>query len=233
MRLFLNGGGSGNQTILAYQEINKIINHNKPVLYVPLAMNEDIYSYDECYKWIRDEIKSIDIPDIEMVKSFDDLSKKEFNNYSLIYIGGGNTYKLLKGLKETKCFDKLIDYITINGIVYGSSAGSVIFGKNIDSIKPMDENKDNLDDTTGFNYLNNMSIFVHYINYKSKYTEEENEKLIKKYTNYLIKYTKKNEKTIAIPEEDTIFYDGKNIRVIGELPYYIFENGNREIINND
>ena len=49
--------------------------------------------------------------------------------------------------------------------------------------------------------------------------------LTKKYTDFITKYTHSNEKVIAIPEEDTIFFDGKNIRVIGKLPYYIFENG--------
>ena len=36
MRVFLNGGGCGKQTIDTYKEINKIIDHEKPVLYVPL-----------------------------------------------------------------------------------------------------------------------------------------------------------------------------------------------------
>lgn len=38
MKLYLNGGGCGKQTLPTYKEINKIINHNKPVLYIPLAM---------------------------------------------------------------------------------------------------------------------------------------------------------------------------------------------------
>lgn len=37
MKIFLNGGGSGTKTQETYKEINKIINHTKPVLYVPLA----------------------------------------------------------------------------------------------------------------------------------------------------------------------------------------------------
>ena len=54
MKLFLNGGGCGKQTILTYKEINKIINHNKPVLYVPLAMDELEHPYDSCYEWIKE-----------------------------------------------------------------------------------------------------------------------------------------------------------------------------------
>lgn len=85
-------------------------------------------------------------------------------------------------------------------------------------------------DTSGFNYLNGMSLFVHYTNYKSKYTEEENKKLTKKYTDFIVNYTKNNEKVIGFPEEDTVFFDGKHIRIKGELPYYIFENVKKEKI---
>lgn len=230
MRLFLNGGGCGQQTLLTYKEINKVIDHEKPVLYIPLAMDEKDHPYDSCYDWIKEEISSIDIPAIEMVKTFEQLEKKDLSKYSLIYIGGGNTYKLLNGIKKTNIYDKLKEYILNNGILYGSSAGTVIFGKSIDIIEVMDENGINLTDTNGFNFLNNISIFVHYTNYKSKFSEEENKKLMEKYTNFISMYTSKNEKVIAIPEEDTIFFDGKNIKVIGELPYYIFENGKKEKI---
>ena len=230
MKLFLNGGGCGKQTILAYKEINKIINHKKPVLYVPLAINEENHPCNSCYEWIKEEISMIDIPNIEMVRTFEEFANKDFNKYSLIYIGGGNTYKLLNGIKTTNTFNKLKKYLQNDGIVYGGSAGAVIFGKDINIIKLMDNNDVSLKDTSGFNYLSEMSLFVHYTNYKSKYTKEENINLMKKYTNFIIDYTKKNEKVIAIPEEDTIFFDDKNIRVIGELPYYIFENGKKEKI---
>lgn len=230
MKLFLNGGGCGKQTILTYKEINKIIDHNKPVLYIPLAMDKTDHPYDSCHEWIKEEISSIDIPNIEMVRSFEELADKDFNKYSLIYIGGGNTYKLLNGIKTTHTYDKLKEYIKNDGIVYGSSAGAVIFGKDINIIEAMDNNDIGIKDTSGFDYLNGISLFVHYTNYRSKYTEEENKKLTKKYTDFIVNYTKNNEKVIAFPEEDTVFFDGKNIRVIGELAYYTFENGKKQKI---
>ena len=75
MKLYLNGGGCGNQTLLAYREINKIINHNEPVLYIPLAIDEEDHPYDSCYERIKEEISSIDIPKIEMVRSFEELEE--------------------------------------------------------------------------------------------------------------------------------------------------------------
>lgn len=191
-------------------------------------MDETEHPYDSCYEWIKEEISSIDIPNIEMVRSFEEFANQDFNKYSLIYIGGGNTYKLLKGIKTTHTYDKLKEYIKNDGTVYGSSAGAVIFGKDINIIEVMDDNNVEIKDTNGFDYLNGISLFVHYTNYRSKYSEEENKNLMKKYTDFIVNYTKKNEKVIAFPEEDTVFFDGKNIRVIGELAYYTFENGKKE-----
>lgn len=104
-------------------------------------MDEGNHPYDSCYERIKEEISSIDIPKIEMVRSFEELEEKNLDDYSLIYIGGGNTYKLLNGIKKTKTYDKLKKYLLNDGVVYGSSAGSVIFGKSIDIIGIMDKMK--------------------------------------------------------------------------------------------
>ena len=98
MKVFLNGGGAGAQIEDAYKRINHIIDNSKPCLYIPLAMPQD--KYDSCYEWIRGELKVVNVPDIEMVRSAEELSSKNFDDYSFIFIGGGNTFKLLNDLKE-------------------------------------------------------------------------------------------------------------------------------------
>lgn len=224
MKLILCGGGCGEQNKILYDKLNEIIDHNKNILYIPLAMDEKEHPYDGCLEWITGELSNLDIKEIEMVRTFEELSKKDLNNYSSLYIGGGNTYKLLKGLKESKSFDKIKEYLNNDGIVLGSSAGSVIFSKDIDVIKPMDPNEVNLKDTKGFNILDNLSIFPHYINHKKRYTEEENKKMIERYTNYLLEYSKK-EQVIAIPEEDAIYINDNNVEIIGSRNYYVFDKG--------
>lgn len=145
--------------------------------------------------------------------------------------GGGNTFKLLKGIKESKAFDKLKNYIYNDGIIYGSSAGSVICGKDIKVIEVMDENNVMLKNTKGFDLLNGASLFVHYTNYKSQFSEEENKILTEKYTDFLFNYSVNKGKVIAFPEEDTLFINGENIEVIGKSSYYIFENGIKKKID--
>ena len=228
MQLILCGGGSGEQNTLANQKLNEIIDHTRPILYVPLAMNENDHPYDSCYEWIQGELSNVDIPSIEMVTNFEELATKNLQNYSAIFIGGGNTYKLLLGLKQSGAFNKIRDYINNNGIVIGGSAGAVIFGYDIDIISSMDSNDVNLTDTKGFNSISGISIFPHYTNKKSKLTEEENEQRLNQFTNSIIKFSQTVGEGIAIPEEDAIYVNGDSIEVIGTRPYYTFKNGKVE-----
>ena len=61
----------------------------------------------ENYNPILNKMNIIGINNIDMVTGGEDLYKKNFDNYSAIYIGGGNTYKLLRDIKENNCFDKI------------------------------------------------------------------------------------------------------------------------------
>ena len=64
MRLFLCGGGIGEKTIEVNRRLNEIIDHNKKILYVPLAMDEEDHPYDECLEWVKGELASVQISDI-------------------------------------------------------------------------------------------------------------------------------------------------------------------------
>lgn len=124
MKLILCGGGSGDQNTLANQKLNEIIDHNKPILYIPLAI-----------------------------------------------------------------------------------------------------------DTKGFDILSGISIFPHYTNRKSKYTEEENNERMKMFTDSITKYSKEIGEVIAIPEEDAIYISEEGVQVIGTKQYFVFKNGVSEKIN--
>ena len=58
MKLLLNGGGSTKQLKLTMDILNKIMDQSKPILYVPLPMEETEHSYDNCYKWLKNILKT-------------------------------------------------------------------------------------------------------------------------------------------------------------------------------
>lgn len=211
MKLFLCGGGSGKQIIFALNKFSSLLDKTKPILYIPLAFENN--NYDSCSKWFEEEIKFIGINSFEMVRSSKELSQKDFNKYCALFIGGGNTYKLLKELKENSNFEKIDKYLKNNGIVFGGSAGAIIFGKDINSCLIEDKNIVDLDDCTGFNYLNNYSILCHL-----------NNSNFKKNNKYLMDYSKKN-KIIYLPEEDVIIISNERIEFVGQNKYVIFNNG--------
>ena len=222
MRIFLCGGGDGIQVLDAYRKLSEIIDKERPLLYVPLAMNEEEYPYNECLNWIKNELSDFNINKIEMVRTFEEFANKDYYNYSAIFIGGGNTYKLLKGIKDSRVFGKLKEFINNDGIVFGGSAGAIIFGKDLDACKLDDTNYVNLEDTEGFDVLNGISLLCHYTN--------RNIDKDKQSTEYLLSISN-NREIWALPEEDTVFINGENIEVIGNRLYYIFNNGERTEIS--
>lgn len=215
MKLILNGGGDGKQVENARQLLNSIIDHSKKILYIPLAWPDNTFS--GCLEFMTNELADVECCGIEMIKSPEEILLKDLNNYACIYIGGGNTYKLLSLLKSSGAFEKIRNYlISDNGIVYGGSAGAIIFGKDLDSCNTDDENEVGLVNNSGFDLINGYSLLCHYTS-----RDEERTELSKKYLLELSKI----KPIYAIPEEDTIFINDGKIEFLGSRPYYEFREG--------
>lgn len=213
MKLFLCGGGAGSQTIEANRRFNEVIDHTKPLLYIPLAMEPELYP--GCLEWIKGEMASVDVPGIEMVTSCEELAVKNLEDYCALFIGGGNTYKLLDDLKVSGAFEKIKDYIEHDGVVFGGSAGAIIFGADLEACALDDVNEVGLEDIAGFDVLNGISLLCHYTNRTKEKDEASRE--------YLAELTRKKGGVLALPEEDTIFVNDGEVEVIGTRPYYYFE----------
>ncbi len=214
MKVFLCGGGAGEQTIEANKRLNEVIDHTKPCLYIPLAM--EVEMYDSCYEWITGELSTVQLPYIEMIRSGAELAKKNFSDYSVVFIGGGNTYKLLKELKECGAFEKLRTYLERGGVAFGGSAGAIIFGEDLESCNLDDPNEVGLTDTAGMNVLQGVSLLCHFTSREKEEDERSKE--------YLLGISK-HRRVLALPEEVTLFVNDGEVEVIGERPFYAFEDG--------
>ena len=215
MTLILNGGGDGQAVTSARQLLNSIIDHSRKILYLPFAWPDP--SYRGCLEFMTAELSDVEKAGIEMVTTPEELMSMDFNDHACLYIGGGNTYKLLNDLKTSGAFDKIRKYLTEeNGIVYGGSAGAIIFGKDLDSCNTDDDNEVGLVDHTGFNMINGYSLLCHYTSREPARTELSR--------NYLLELSKVKP-VYAIPEEDTILVTDETTVFIGSRPYYEFING--------
>ena len=212
MRLILNGGGDGKQVKESYELFANLVNGGK-ILYIPLAWaNGNIV---DCINWFSAEVKPYGITNIEQILTTEDITKEKLDECSGVFIGGGNTYQLLKGLKETHAFENLKEYIENGGLVMGGSAGALIFSECIDTclkdelvIKSCnDENIVGLKDTKGFNCINGYSILPHYKKLPEQYPD------IQKRVNKLIS---NGFKLVCLPEETSLYINNDNFTIIGQ-----------------
>jgi dipeptidase E len=138
----------------------------------------------------------------------------DLNVYDAIYMGGGNTYKLLDYIYKEKLDKKLLDFIKKEGIIYGGSAGAMVLGKDIRTAE--EENDKNYLNYIGLNLIENKSIICHY---------EEN------LDSKILLLTKRtNSEIIALPEDSGLIVnsEGEIIEIIGKA--YIFSEGDKRSI---
>ena len=89
--------------------------------------------------------------------------EKDLSSYGIIYVCGGNTFKLLKFARKANFKLSIEKLLERNGIYIGVSAGSIIVSPSINianEVKP-DPNDIGLEDLTGFN-ITNLIILPHY-----------------------------------------------------------------------
>jgi len=201
MRLFLSGGGSGEQSTELDKKFASVVGKTKPLLYIPIAIDKTKHPYPECLKWLSRTFKPLGLERIELWTE-EDLRKKpetELTKFGGIYIGGGNTFYLLKELKQSEFLPKLERFIRQGFPVYGGSAGAIICGKTI--LTSHDENFVGIRDFGAMNLVRNQDIFCHY----NPEMKEEIQKYSQKY----------GLKVIALPENCGLYVTDKNIEVVG------------------
>ena len=157
----MSGGGNEKQSFPLDKFFFDTLPRNGRFLYIPIALRGHKL-YPTAHLWMKSITELHERTDVQF-ETVDDLAKynlealKEFNG---IYIGGGNTWSLIKELKVSGFADILIQYIESGGQVYGGSAGAIIMGNKINTHD--DENKIGLQDMSGFNLLNNFSVACHF-----------------------------------------------------------------------
>lgn len=162
MRVILSGGGNPECVVPLDELFLSQIDLHKTVLYIPVAMEAQVFSYDECYEWVKKTYEPYGVTNIEMCTNLNDIVLG--SQYTAVFIGGGNTFKLLKEIKNSQFDLKLKNYLNQDGLLYGGSAGAIICGKTIKSALYADENNVGLNDLTGLNLANENDIFCHYSN---------------------------------------------------------------------
>jgi len=213
MKLILSGGGKGKQTRKIDSLFFEFVK-NKKVVFIPHSREKE--EFENSLNWITENLfLPFKHDKFEMWTKLDDKSIKDLYDVEGIIIGGGNTFRLLKELKDSKFIETLRKFIEDDKIVYGISAGAIILTKNIITANPIDENKVQLVDLNGMNLLNERDIFCHY---EEKY-DKEIFKIIEK----------ENIEIIGLPEGVGIYLENFSNKIIGSNSAFLFSRkGNKK-----
>lgn len=218
MKLFLGGGGGGKDSIELDKKFVASLDLSKPLLYIPIATNTTKYPYSGCVAWLSSVLGPLGVINIVMWTE-DDLRTKteaDFEQFGGVYIGGGNTFKLLKELKEFGTLEILRNLALKNIPIYGGSAGAIILARTIIPAMSADENKVGLTDFSALNLVQDFDVWCHYTPSKDD--------TIKRYVD---EYELKN--IIAIPETAGLYVTEESIEAVGPSNVKIFGANNKEV----
>jgi len=201
VRIFLAGGGSSQDSLLLDKAFAREIQTGKPLLYVPQARKAE--EYQTCLGWVTSLFLPLGITQIKMLRKLKEFLTEKVNPGG-IYLGGGDTAKLLKDVRASG-FDKYLVKAIQKGIpVYGGSAGAIILGQTI-LVSPEVKGL-NTDEAKGLNILNGFSIYCHYDG------KENLGELCKRL----------GTKIIAIPEKSGVYIHNGSLSVVGYKPIVAF-----------
>ena len=207
-RIILAGGGNARQSQAVDNFFVNLLSNNN-FLFVPQAISPQMWPYEKTLRWIQ-KPKAFGKVKITMLKDFEQLSLEYLMTFDAVYLMGGNTYKLLKVLRDTDLEEFLPLYLKLGKLVYGLSAGAIVMGAHVKTaaVEPeKDENDVGIRDLSSLNLLNGAIVATHYV-------EEMDDELfgMGKQGNRMI---------LCIPETSGIFVENNNCMVIGNDPVTI------------
>ena len=210
--LILAGGGDACDSMHADDLLRSLCIQNPTLLYIPVALDSSKISYEDARAWIV----SVFVPrgfEITMwadLPTTDDLGLDQFG---AVYIGGGNTFSLLKQIRESRFGDLLRQLGSGTGVIYGGSAGAIIIGKDIRTCAHMDENTVALSKFEGLDLLKGLSVWCHY--------DRDEDTRIEIYVR------RNGTPVLAIPEKGALHVSNSTLTAVGFDSSWIFTHGER------
>lgn len=188
MVLMLSGGGMSEAVTNKFLEM---VSGSKAIGVIANAREKG--EYESTVEWVKEKLlHGGDGFDVRLI----DLENPSFESFGGIIIGGGNTFKLLRDLREAGVESKLIDFAKSDKPIYGISAGAIIMGKDISTAHSTDKNEIGLRDLSGLGLFPDVCFECHF----EATDAEKLQKLAKE----------KNVKIIAFPEDVGLIWNLKD-----------------------
>lgn len=191
------------------EEILKIL--PKPAEQIKLAHITTASKVEPDTSWMQEEVDEMQklgfqVEEIDIAGMSEDALRDALVGKDIIYVQGGNTFYLLKHVRESG-FDTIVKELIERGVIYiGVSAGTIIAGPTIETAAWKgtwpDENVTKLTDLTGMNLID-FNVFVHY---DERYKESVAKESAK--SNYPVKILT-DDQAVLIRDEEMEFLENK------------------------
>lgn len=203
--ILLAGGGDADDSWRLDEWLVQQIGQDATIGYIPVAMASE--HYPDCEEWLTGVFEEHGLSDIRMWTTLEDISASDLATVSAVYIGGGNTYRLLNELRQTRADSLLREFVDSGGRLYGGSAGAIICGETIGTTP--DENRVGLSETDALRFLPETDIWCHYANADDPDIHD---------------YVAETGRTvIALPERSGVSVTATRLQVIGHDPVSVFD----------
>lgn len=151
----------------------------------------------------KQELVALGFKDIIVANMHYPVEIDKFGQFDFIYVCGGNTFAIMKKIREIKLDKFIIDQVKNGAIYAGISAGSIMAGKSIEIAgwgSQADQNEVNLKDLKGFGFTN-IAIFPHF---RENLRQEVNG--FKKRVSYSV---------IELNDNQAVFCEDEKYKIIG------------------
>jgi dipeptidase E len=210
MKLFLTSAGIIPETKDFFLKLLGKTPESAKLVFVPTAANPEM---DRWYlnkdKLRLAELGINNISEVDIEKENKETLSEKLKGADIIFVDGGNTFYLLKYVRESG-FDVLVnDFLERGGIYVGVSAGSVIAGINIEPSgwKHADKNIVGLKDLAGMKLVP-FAITPHYGDEFTLSVKEAVEGVT-----YPV---------VALTDKQAVVVDGDNMEIVGQLDKSVF-----------
>lgn len=193
-KIFLAGGGSAEQSVAVDTLwLEEIADDDRGVLYIPWAQKKG--KHETASQWFL-ATYGRRLAERAIITCALDADLSDIDRFASVYIGGGNTRRLLDRIHKNNARGNLENYIHNGGSVYGGSAGAIVLGKTIETAPEVDINGDDIE---GLNMLDGYSVVCHY---------EKEEPIDNRYA-----------PIVAIPETGGAVFDGDAWKTVGDTEF--------------
>jgi len=159
--LFLSGGGDAEDSLLLDTAFAAAVDSG-PVWYWPIAKDPAEVDYAACLEWVTGVFTPLGLNEVQMWDGEDDEPARHLPEFRGVYIGGGNTFRLLAVLRRSGLLPALQRFVDNGGAIYGGSAGAAVLGADITTVAHLDVDPCRTTDARGLDQVAGHGVFVHH-----------------------------------------------------------------------